>query len=432
MAQRDVLARTWLDYVAAEATFGVDPGTGGTFPTVQTFLELVSPLVIDGAMQAVFDNLDANPRRTGTRDKILGLKSGSKIGLNVYAKGLPTAAAMIAGATPAALSHRFVYAAMFGAEYVAAGSTVAAATSATVFTVADAAAGHFLPGTIIAVANNAGTAWDITLVQSVATVGGHPQVTVSPALSAVPSVGNVVRNGYNYCPADQKSMVTMCVRHVHGQDPALQWLFQGCAGDFQFEFPKKWGESVQLKASLQVAGWQGPAALGFPAAPIADDMQAPVRWLPTILLGTRGAVDRVTSRYQCDNISLNIPTKIVPIPDPNGLEGIGGWMDVGGRPTAVKLGFDIRLDPDEVAAFSNRTARECWIIWQIGTGLTATFLVWHIPEYLLSAIPKGKAVDDRLTYEVMGEVLPDTGVTNAGATGQARDFRDATVRFSML
>ena len=431
MSQVDVLKRAWLTWMAQEATFGVDPGTGGSPPNQQIFLETEDPLLIDGVAQTVYDNLDADVRRNGTRDKILGLKS-SKLPFGVQLKGIPSSAQLISGATPTMLSHLMFYGAMFGLIRAVAGSTVLTGTSATQFTVQDADASNFLPGTIIAVENGASPSqMEVCRIDAMAAVGGHTQLTVSPPLSGTPATGAIVRNGYNCAPADQQSN-TYALRAAHGQNPNLQWTFLGCAGDMQFEFPQKWGDVAKAKANFDVTSWIGPSAQAFPTAPIADDMLAPVRWLPQVLAAARGSVSRSSSNYTCDRVSLNIPTKFVGIPDPNGLEGLGGRMNVGGRPVAAKLGFDIRIDPAEAGNFTSRAAKDVWIIQEIGTGTTASFLAWNIPQSVLEAVPKGKAVDDRLAYELSGHALPDTGVTNGGATGQARDFRDAVIRFAML
>lgn len=430
MAVRDFLVRNARLGIAEETTFQTAPS--GSFPEAITPLVIApSSLIVDGLAQAALENADESAVQMDAKDRILGLKSGTaKCAFAFDAKAVPSASFLTSGVSAGAreLSHRILYRHMFGTENVAVGSAVDAGTSTTVFSVTAGQGSRFTEGTWIAVANNAGTARQWCIVTDVTT----DTITVHPPLAATPNNATVVWNGYNYAPsgsgATAPNQKTLTLTRIFSAYSELQYQLRGCFGAVQFKFPQKFGELLSLAADLMVTDWDVPSARSFATAVVTDDMGSKaVFHQATLLVAARASLDRtVTRRYE--GIDVQLPSKWDPIPDGNATQARAGAMQTAGRPQAVTATLKVPFDADEYTAFTSRTERSVVLVLQIGSGLTASFLIFDLPRATLAATPKPITLGEgRGGLELSLEGLRDNSIS-----GGAGDHALAPFRFAML
>lgn len=430
MAVRDFIVRNARLGVGEETTFQTAPS--GSFPEAITPL-VISPssLVVDGLTQDALENNDESVIQRDAKDRILGLKStAAKASFAFDAKAVPSASFLTSGVSSGAreLSHRIIYRHMFGAENVAVGSTVASGASTTAF---DVGAGHgsrFTEGTWIAVENNAQTARQWCFITDVST----DTLTVTPALAATPDAGRIVWNGYNYAPsgsgATAPNRKTLTLNRVFSAYSELQYQLRGCFGAVNFKFPQKFGELLSVAADLMVTDWDVPSARSFPTTVVTDDMGTKaVFHQATLLVATRASLDRaVTRRYE--GIDVQLPSKWDPIPDGNATQARAGAMQTAGRPQAVTATLKVPFDADEYTAFTSRTERSVVLVLQIGSGLTASFLIFDLPRATLATTPKPITLGEgRGGLELSLEGLRDNSIS-----GGSGDHALAPFRFAML
>jgi hypothetical protein len=432
MTVRDFLVRNARLEIGEESAFQTAPA--GAFPNVFDPL-VISPssLVVDGLTQTMLENADESVRQRDAKDRIAGLKSdGAKCGFAFDAKAVPAASFLTSTVTGGAreLSHRLIYRHMFGTERVDAGSTVAVGggTSTTVLTVGAGHGARFATGTWIAVANNAGDARQWTRVEAV----DVDELTVHPPLAAIPADGTVVWNGYNYAPsgsgATAPNQKSLAIRRVFAAFSELQWQLLGCFGDINFKFPSKFGQLLSVACDFMVTNWANPSAAGYSAAVVADDMGAKaVFHQATLLVAARAALDRTSTR-RYEGFDVQLPSKWDPIPDGNATQARNGCMQTAGRPAAVTGKLVVPHDNDEYTAFTSRTERSIVLAIQIGSGITASFLIFDVPRFVLSAAPKPVSLGEgRGGLELAFEGLPDDGIT-----GGTSDHDLAAFRFALL
>ena len=223
MAQANQITRERRTLVGRETTFGTTPA--GSFPEVMTEIVFMhDEMLVDGIATEMLENMDARVRRQDAIAPVAGLQMASKFTAQAYLKVIPTSAILTGGGSVASLSHRVLLDHLLGAEHAALGTTVASGASATTFDVANAAT--LKKGTWILVDG------EPTLITNL--VGST--VTVSPALGGTPSNGDIVRNGYNYAPAESHSS-SLTLQTAFAGVSAAQFTQNGCYGGFKINLP---------------------------------------------------------------------------------------------------------------------------------------------------------------------------------------------------
>ncbi len=260
MSQANQITRERRTLVGRETTFGTTPS--GSFPEAMTEIVLMhDEMLVDGIATEMLDVMDARARRQDAIAPVAGLQIASKYPAKSYLKVIPTSAILTAAGSVASLSHRILFGHLLGAEHAALGTTVASGASATVFDVADAT--NLKKGTWILVDG------EPTLITNIAT----STITVSPALSGTPSNGDIVRNGYNYAPAESHSS-SLTFQTAFAGVSAAQFVHNGCYGAFKINLPIGQLATIDLDftassytqpANQSINNWIDSTAFAFPA-----------------------------------------------------------------------------------------------------------------------------------------------------------------------
>lgn len=419
MAQtHTVIARNRRTEIAEETTFGTAPS--GSWPEAFDPLQLIhDDLVVDGMEQEVLEVLDAHVRRQGSYDGVLGLKKPSTWKANVYLKGVPTASQLTTGGSAAQLSHRILFRHMFGAEAVAAGSTTQTLSTTTSVIVAGGHGSRFTRGTWILV--EVAGEMEPTMVEAIST----DTLTVAPALSATPTTGGQVRNSYSYSPADAKSR-SLALRHSFTS--AIQYQLLGACFSGKFNFPE-FGKLLTLALEGKCVDWTAPGSLSYSVAAVTDDMAAPIAYKDiTLLLGDRVTLSRTGDRLPYKALALDLAQNNEMIEDgTSSAQTVRGYLDTAGRAYPVTGMVTTSVDLAHFTSLSARTAQRLvqWI--KVGTGTTATFLLWDVPRLFQAKAPKATKIGERLGIEMAFHAVPDTGIS-----GGSSDHDLAPLRFAML
>lgn len=410
MAQSNVIARERATRIAIETTFGTTPS--GSFPNAMTrCFPLGDELIMEGLAEEMLPIGDERVRRLDAIHPVHGLQIASKIGaLKLLLKATPAAAQLTAAGALGSLTPRVILKHALGTEHAAVGSLVATNTSATSIVVTTGEGVNFERGDFIAVTVSGEPEW--TQLTNVST----DTLTMSPALSATPDVGAVVRNFYNYVPAESHSS-SMAVSQAFVGDSAAQVTANGCYGDVSFDLPE-FGKLPSMSLALTATSFTGPSAQSIGVATASDEMGSAFAWAPKVYLAT--SVARATSLV-CEGATIEFANNWEMVRDPGATQTVHSVVNTGGRPTAVKASIKLRFDSQYPTAFDADTAYRLIIVQKIGTGATASFWIWSLPAARLVAQPKLMKIGERLHMELMLEGTPSTLITDGGATGEDAD-----------
>lgn len=420
MAQSNILTRTRVTYVGEESAFGTAPS--GSFPNAMTkMVALHSNIDID-PQEEMLDVADERIYREDAIHPVHGLKIATKVsGLGQYLKVVPSGNQLTSGGAVGSLTPRLLLRAGLGAEFALTGTTVddGAATS-TGFGVT--ATTNLRKGTWIAV-TVAGQP-EVTKITDIS--GGN--ITISPALSAGPADGAVIRNLYNYAPAESHTTSLTLYRgwrDLAANDATCEYVLNGLYGDVAFKTAL--GQLATMEFSGTAASFTGPAASGSidTATPVVDEMGAAIVWKPSVYLAT--SVDRAT-RLVCESVEFAHANAWQMVRDGGAASTVSSVVNTGGRPRASTAKIVARYDNAQDVAFNADTAYQLVVVLQAGTGSTASFWVFELPLCKLISKPKLTSVGDRLHVELNLGGLQDTSVTLASETGTALDFVHASAR----
>lgn len=423
MAQVNILERERRTLVALESTFGATPSA--SFPNTPTEIVLLQDGTPGGdAMVEMLDVMDARVRRNDAITPVQGLELASKWTAKTYAKAVPTANILTAAGAVGEFSHRILFQHLLGAEHAALGTTVATGASATTFDVTSAAT--LKKGTLIAV-----------------TISGQPEVakitniasstvTVSPPLSGTPANGAVVRNLYNYAPAESHSS-SLAWQVAYVGSSSAQWTFNGAHGGFKLNFP--FGQLGTIDLDFTAVSFTGPSTQSITTSTVTDDMSTPF-----VLGGARGSNAALvllatpltfsrSSTLACESVELDMPNNWQMVRDPSGVQTVNSVVNVAGRPRAGSLKLRVRYDLDYVTAYDNGTALSFLMVVPVGTGATRRVFVVEMPRCTLVANPKVVKHGNELLYMDLDLApLVDTSVTESGETGTDLDLIRAPYR----
>jgi hypothetical protein len=421
MTQANLLTRTRVTYVGLESTFGSVPST--TFPNVMTKGVFKHDTIEIDPQVEMLEVGDERLRREDAIQPVHGLQIATKIsGLAQYLKVTPSANQLTSSGATGSLTPRVMLKAAFGAEHAAVGTTVNdAAATATSFIVTSAST--LKKGDWIAVTISGQP--EVTKITNIAST----TVTVSPALSAGPADGAVVRNLYNYCPAESHT-TSMTIyrgwRDLAASDVTCEYIFNGVYGDIAFKFPG-FGQLATMEFSGTAASFTGPAASGSidTATTVVDEMGAAIVWKPSIYLAT--SVDR-TTRLVCESAEFGHANAWQMVRDGGAASTVNSVVNTGGRPGASTAKIVVRYDNAHDVAFDADTAYQMILVLQAGTGSTASFWIFELPNCKLVSKPKLTNLGDRVHMELNLRGYQDSSVTVASETGDDLSRCLATAR----
>ena len=421
MAQSNIITRERATYIGEESAFGTTPA--GSFPNAMTrAFPLGDGLILEGLAEEMLAVGDERVRRLDAIHPVHGLRIASKVGaLKMLLKSTPAGAQLDDGATPNtyALTPRLVLSHALGSEWANEGDVITGASStASILYVTDAT--RFLKGTFIAVEVSGQMEW----AKILNTDTGVDTLTIAPALSGAPTAGAIVRNLYNYSPAETL-FASLTIQQAFVGDLDAEYTANGCYGDVSFDLPE-FGKLPSMSLALTATNFIGPSAQSPLAAVSASDEMGPAfAWAPSVYLAT--SVDRAT-RLVCEGATIEYANEWQMVRDPGATQTVSAVVATGGRPTAVKASIKLRFDSGYKVAFTADTAYQMIIVQRIGTGPTASFWIWEIPVAQLVAQPKLTDMGSRLHMELALEGIQDTTVTLAGESGGALDFIKAPFR----
>ena len=418
MAQSNIIVREQAVYTATETAFGVTPS--GTFPEALTRTILSEPVVIDGAARELLDVNDIRVRRLDTVLPVQGLELASKVKLAMMLKATPSSAQLTSGTSAALLTPRIWLTHALGRETSpTGGSVVATGTSATQFDVSSGHGSRFTKGTYIGVTISGQVEW--ALVTNIST----DTLTVSPALSGAPATSAIVRNLYNYAPAESHTN-SMCVQVAYVGDTAAQYTFNGCHGDVSFKFGE-WGKLAFMELALDSVNYTGPTAQSLSVATAADEMGAGFPLAPSVYLATGSAPTRATTLV-CESFSVEYKNKWEMVRDPAATQTVSGVVNTAGRPRSVKIALKLRFDSSYPTAFDADTRYTFTMVQTIGTGSTRSFWIINANNVTIAGTPKLSKVGERLYMDLELNAYQDDAVTLGSSSGTALDAIYAPMR----
>jgi hypothetical protein len=406
MAQSNIITRERATFIGQEAAFGTTPA--GSYPNAMTrVFPLGDGLILEGLAEEMLAVGDERVRRLDAIHPVHGLRIASKVGaLKMLLKSTPVGSQLVDGATIAALTPSLVLNHALGPAMANEGDFISGTSSSTtVINVVDGT--KFRKGTFIAV--EVAGQMEFAKITNISTNA----LTIAPALSAAPATGGeIVRNLYNFAPADSHTN-SLTIQQAFVGDPDAEYTANGCYGDVSFDLPE-FGKLPSMSLALTATNFIGPSAQSPLAAVSASDEMGPAfAWAPSVYLAT--SVNRAT-RLVCEGATIEFANDWQMVRDPGATQTVAAVVNTGGRPTAVKATIKLRFDSQYKTDFTADTAYQMIIVQRIGTGTTASFWIWELPAARLVAQPKLADMGSRLHMELALEGIQDTTVTLGGTT----------------
>ena len=402
MAQSNIILREQSVRVGEESSFGVTPS--GSFPNAMTRLIASQPVLVDGVVREMLDVNDIRVRRLDNVQPVQGLELASKVAVTQLLKATPSTAQLTASISAQSLTPRLLLRHALGTEYAIHGSVVAAGVSSTSFDVTATHGARFRRGTLIAVEVAGEMEW--TQVTSIST----DTLTVSPALSATPSTSAIVRNLYNYAPAESHTN-SLTVQVAYVGDADAQYTLNGVHGTLAFTFGE-FGKLVEMKLDGTAVSYTGPVDQSIPVTTVADEMGTSFPLAPQVYLTTSGVTRGTT--LACEKFSVEMPTQWEMVRDPSAPNTVSAVVDTAGRPRAFKAMVTLRFDSGYPTGFDAVTDYSLTIVQRIGTGTAASFWIWSVDRADLVAQPKLSKVGERLYMDLEFNVLQADSLAPAG------------------
>lgn len=421
MAQATVLSRTGATYVGIESAFGTTAST-----MVRTF-PLQGTVDVSGLARSELKVEDERVRGFAHVSPIHGLRSeNSAIKMECLLRPDGTQLLGPSAAVPANPSGlHSLFAGLLGTAgvsagagslYVGQGSTVVSATSSSV-TVTGGHGARFVKGQWIAVQITA-SALQCVRVTNIAT----DTLTVWPNLTATPTTGYLVGNGYTFSPAQYHtgSLTIQHAKAVGSSVTAAQWTANGCIGDIALTWER--GQLPRAQFDLKSATHTGPSSQAISVAASSDGSGSTAGvYNATTLLQTFATTTNTNVKMLSAGVKLN--GGMMFLNDLGSTEGVSGCLRIPQRPFAtatVKLPFDPTLD---TTTWDSQSALCLVQIVPIGTGLTQRFVGWELPNCVIVGKPKVSDDAGRLVTEITLEALEDPNVTSPTSDLDFAPFR---------
>lgn len=425
MAQRNVISRERSTAIGEETAFGQVPATFSADASFATGMTRCFPLgdnlIVGDLAEEMLPVMDEKVRRMDASHPVHGLKIASKVGgLKCLLKATPSTGQLTEAAVFGAntsLTPRLLLRHAFGSEHAAVGTTISGVGSTTtVLTVTDGSV--IKKGSFIAVQTGAAL-MEWAKVVDVNLMVTPDEVTVYPALSAAPTTNKwIVRNLYNYAPAETNTK-SLCIQQkfVGGSGEETSHTYNGCYGDLSFDLPEP-GKLPSMTLGMTATSYTLGDTLTTGVG--TDEMGAAAHWAPSIYLAT--TISRIAPLVN-EGCTIEMKDTVELVRDPSATQTVSSIVRTGGNPAAVKLGVKLRFDSTYDASFSADTAYECYIVQKIGTGLTASFWIFHVPVAKLEAPPKRVNVGSRLHMELsFAGYQDDIALAGSPETGADLDF----------
>lgn len=396
----------------------------GTAATTMKDLEILAGDPAAGLTQATVDNPAQVRRRRQYKDKVSLTKKGSPVELEVAIKRL--AAVLASGTSPVAfdhadaLSHQIVMRAALGAELTpAAGSTVAGSsgTPVNVVTVATGHGSRFAIGSIIIVVGEGPRR---------ITAKSSDDLTLSPPLSAAPSVGTVVRNCYCYYTGETDSTV-YTVQHVPVESGTPVAEHQMVGAHFSPEFMLEVDNLARLKLSGACLDWTGPGDLSIGDTPTADDMGAPIAWNPTFWLESSFAT-LPTPADEVGTVKIGLPRKWQMVQG-SVVNGVGSVHEVAGRGEPIDIDVEGLYDPDWWTRRAASTNLSFVGYTSDGTGSSSRYFGFWCPTTKVIEQPTRGALDALLSAKAKIRAMQATDIDAETAALSTAGIRTANIIF---
>lgn len=421
MSQSNIIKREQAVYFGEESTFGQTPA--GSFPNAMTRTIVSEPITADGAAVEMLDVNDVRVRRLDAIQPVHGLKIASKFAAAMNLKATPSASQLTSTHSATSLTPRLFLRHALGQEYAVHGSTVATGTSSTQFDVASGHGSRFRRGTLIAVQISGEMEW--TLVTGVST----DTITVDPPLSGTPATSAIVRNLYNYAPAESHTN-SLTAQIAYVGDSAAQYTFNGCHGSIKFGWGGDWGKIPSMSLDLTATNFVGPSNQSISTATATDEMGSTYAFTPQVYLSSSGFTRGTT--LACEKVEIDYSNTWEMVRDPSATQTVSAVVNTAGRPRAGKVTLTLRFDGTYPQDFDADTSYALAIVQRIGSGTTASFWVWLASNIKLTAQPKMTAVGERLYLDLEFSMLQCALLTPAGGESAAENdflYSPLTVAF---
>lgn len=413
MSQSNVLVRERVTYLAEESTFATQPSS--TFPNTPTgTVMLGTDLGVDGFVEDMMENLDERSRRDDVLARVHGLRSGKVGPLRMELKTVPSASQLTSGTSAAALTPRILLRHHFGTETAGQGSTTSGTTiaGATSVTVQDGS--RFTKGTWVGIVTSGGL--ERAKIVNIAT----NTLTLQHGLVGTTANNAIVKNLYNYCPAESHAG-SLTIQRAFVGDSAAQFVALGCYGGVKFDFPE-FGKMASMVFEGECVDFAAATASSLATTAITDEMGSKFKFAPTLYLAAVGALSFSSSNVAFEKIAITHDNAWEKVRDGGATSGAGNVttvtsvVDCAGRPTAVRAAVTLRFDSAYKTAFDADTSYQLVLAQRVGSGATATYWIWELPVCAIIGQPKMTTVGSRLYVDLDLEGRIDTSVTSPGTT----------------
>lgn len=413
-----------LHVQTSRTRIGVQGSGIGTAASTMKDVEILAGDPAAGLTQTTVDNPAQVRRRRQYKDKVSLTKKGSPVELSVAIKALSTA--LTSGASPVAfddsgaLSHQILMRAALGAELTpAAGSTVAGSsgTPVNVVTVGSGHGSRFAVGSIVIVVGEGPRR--VTAIST-------DDLTLSPPLSASPSVGTVVRNCYCYYTGETDSTV-YTVEHVPVESGSPVAEHRMIGAHFSPEFTLEVDNLARLSLKGACLDWSGPGDLSIGDAPAADDMGAPLAWNPTYWLESSFAT-LPSPADEVGTVGIALPRKWQMVAG-SVVNGVGSVHEVAARGEPIDIDVEGLYDPDWWTRRSAGTALSFVGYTSTGSGSSSRYFGFWCPTVKVIEQPTRGAMEELLSSKAKLRAMQATDIDAETAALSTAGIRTANIIF---
>jgi len=406
MTQQSLRTKQAATYVGSETSFAVLPAT------MYRCFPVEGSVAID-MEQKQLDNMDQRTNLYEYLAPVFGLKDG-KIKMEFYCKAPTTQ--LVAGQAPTTSYMDQVFDAAWGYRFANSGSNRNLASTTTVISVSTGEALNFELGSWIGV--EVASVIEATKVVAIDLVADT--LTVFPALSAAPSSGNRIINGYNYAPK-QNHTGSLHIQHAICGDsnPTTQMVSSGSA--INLTVSAKRNELGKVEVEGAIGSFLGPQALGFITSSASDPFTAPFAVRDALVYFQAAGSASPAVAYSLHEFTIKTNGVMQHIEGLGGTEGKSASFRKGQRMFAeatLKFRYDNAVD---ATSYSNIALQQAMIIIPKGSGITKRFTIFDMPNAYIFGKPKlveesgllymtltlHSSADTNIPYNVLGPALTE-------------------------
>lgn len=417
MTQQSLRTKQAATYVGSETTFAQLPAT------MYRCFPVEGSVAID-MEQKQLQNMDQRTNLYEYLAPVFGLKDG-KIKLEFYAKCATTQ--LIAGQAPTTSYMDQVFDAAWGYRFANSGSNRNLASSSTLVSVSTATADNFELGSWIGVE----VAGVIEATKVVAIDLVADTLTVFPALSAAPSSGARIINGYNYSPR-QNHTGSLHIQHsiCGDSNPTTQMVSSGSA--INLTVSAKRNELAKVEVEGAIGSFLGPQALGFVTSSASDPFTAPFAVRDALVYFQAAGSAQAAVPYSLHEFTIKTNGVMQHIEGLGGTEGKSGAFRKGERLFATaELKF--RYDNDvDAQTYANITLQQAIIMIPKGSGITKRWTVFDMPNAYIVGKPKLIEESGLLYMQVTLHASADTNIAFNALGPATTELTNAPFRVAFI